>query len=91
MIAVYKDMFPSLGGYLTKKNQIHLPRLELFLQEVARREPLYFQQRSIEENEQEYSIADQYKRHYYHVSTVSLGLFLCYFGFFFVFSFCSVC
>jgi 5'-3' exonuclease len=77
MMAVYKEMFPLLGGYLTKKNQIHLPRLELFLQEIARREPLYFQQRSIEENEQEYANQDQYKRFYYHVTFVVL--FLCLF------------
>jgi 5'-3' exoribonuclease 1 len=51
MMNVYKDIVPSLGGYLTDKNQIHLQRVELFVQEVARREPLYFMQRAIDEKD----------------------------------------
>ena len=35
---VYRDMLPDLGGYITKKADIHLPRLELFIQEISRRE-----------------------------------------------------
>lgn len=32
MMNVYRDMLPDLGGYLTDKANIHLPRLELFIQ-----------------------------------------------------------
>lgn len=63
---IYKQLFPTMGGYLTNKHQIHLPRLELFLQEIARREPLYFQQRSMDENEKQYA-TPEYKDHYYKV------------------------
>lgn len=49
MLHVYRDMLPRLGGYLTDKAKIHLCRLELFLREIARREPLYFQYRAKEE------------------------------------------
>jgi 5'-3' exonuclease len=62
---VYKQVFPKMGGYLTNKNMIHLPRLEMFIQELARREPLYFQQRAIEDDEREF--ASEYKSHYYKV------------------------
>ena len=49
MMNVYRDLIPALGGYLTQKASIHLPRTELFLQEIGRREPLYFQQRATDE------------------------------------------
>ena len=49
MMNVYRDLLPALGGYLTQKASIHLPRTELFLQEIGRREPLYFQQRATDE------------------------------------------
>jgi 5'-3' exonuclease len=66
MMNIYRDILPKLGGYLTDKAKIHLPRVELFIQEIARREPLYFQQRSIDEKEKEYA-GDGYKDHYYKV------------------------
>lgn len=71
---IYKQLFPKLGGYLTNKHQIHLPRLEVFLQEIARREPLYFQQRGVDEDEMEYTKKD-YAKHYYNVR---LRLFWCH-------------
>lgn len=49
MLHVYRDMLPKFGGYMTDKAKIHLCRLELFLREIARREPLYFQYRAKEE------------------------------------------
>lgn len=64
MMNIYHELFPKFGGYLTNKNKIHLPRLELFIQEIARREPLYFSQRSIDEEVPEYSTND-YKEYYY--------------------------
>ena len=66
MMNVYRDMLPKMGGYLTHKEAMHLPRLELFMQEVARREPLYFQQRSAEEKDPMYA-HETYKEHYYSV------------------------
>eukprot|EP01036_Dinobryon_divergens_P031378 gene31378-40766_t len=66
MMTIYRDMLPQLGGYLTDKESIHLPRVELFLQEIARREPLYFQQRAIEEQDDAYA-SDDYRKHYYKV------------------------
>jgi len=45
---------------------MHVPRVELFLQEIGRREPLYFQQRATDEKDAAY--ADEgYARHYYKV------------------------
>ena len=51
MMNIYKEMLPSLGGYLTDKDKMQLYRVELFIQEVARREPLYFQQRAIDDKD----------------------------------------
>lgn len=64
MMNVYRDMLPDLGGYLTDKAKIHLPRVELFMQEIGRREPLYFQQRATDEKDFQYA-DDGYKDHYY--------------------------
>jgi 5'-3' exoribonuclease 1 len=64
MMNIYRDLMPRLGGYLTDKTQVHLLRVEAFLQEVSRREPLYFQQRAIEEKDPVYA-SDRYKQHYY--------------------------
>lgn len=61
---VYRDIMPALGGYLTDKDAIHLPRVELFLQEIGRREPLYFQQRATDEKDPGYA-DDTYPKHYY--------------------------
>ena len=66
MMNIYRDIMPKLGGYLTNKDQLHLPRIELFLQEIARREPLYFQQRAIDEKDELYA-GDDYRAHYYKV------------------------
>lgn len=64
MMNVYRDIMPSLGGYLTDKSKIHMPRVELFIQEIGRREPLYFQQRATDEKEPKYA-EDSYKEFYY--------------------------
>ena len=64
MMNVYRDLMPTLGGYLTDKSSMHLPRIELFLQEISRREPLYFQQRATDEKEPLFA-DDGYKSHYY--------------------------
>lgn len=48
MMNAYKDMLPDLGGYLTDKTKIHLPRLELFFAELAKYEPHYFERRAAE-------------------------------------------
>jgi 5'-3' exonuclease len=49
MMNAYRDLLPSLGGFLTDKTRVHLPRLELFMREVARYEPHYFERRAREE------------------------------------------
>lgn len=64
MMNVYRDIMPTLGGYLTNKSKLHLPRVELFIQEIGRREPLYFQQRAADEKEPQYG-EDGYKDFYY--------------------------
>ena len=66
MMNVYRDMLPDLGGYITNKSCIHLPRLEMFIQEISRREPLYFQQRAIDDRDKNYA-SDGYRKHYYEV------------------------
>jgi 5'-3' exonuclease len=76
MMNIYRDLLPSLGGYLTDKNRIHRARLELFVQELARREPLYFEHRAIEDQTSEYA-GPQYRDFYYevffmHANAVSL-------------------
>ena len=43
---------------------MHLPRVELFIQEIGRREPLYFQQRATDEKEPRYA-DDGYRNFYY--------------------------
>eukprot|EP01035_Chromulina_nebulosa_P020498 gene20498-26592_t len=72
MMNIYKDLIPKLGGYLTDKNSIHLPRLELFIQEVARREPLYFQQRAIDDKEP--GFADEGYREFYYKSKFGIDV-----------------
>ena len=64
MMNVYRDIMPTLGGYLTDKSKMHLPRVELFIQEIGRREPLYFQQRATDEKEPRYA-EDGYRNFYY--------------------------
>jgi hypothetical protein len=80
MMTTYRDLLPRLGGYLSHKYSLHLPRMELFLQELARRETLYFEQRGADEQEPLYA-GPGYRDHYYKVrhqvcsvGTVCLGL-----------------
>ena len=53
------------------QGNIHLSRVELFLQEIGRREPLYFQQRAIDEKDSEYA-DNNYAEHYYKVQDETL-------------------
>ena len=64
MMNIYRDLLPKMGGYLTNKADIHLNRVEVFIQEIGRREPLYFQQRAIDEKDEAYA-GDLYKANYY--------------------------
>jgi hypothetical protein len=66
MMTTYRDLLPRLGGYLSHKHSLHLPRVELFLQELARRETLYFEQRGADEQEPLYA-GPGYRDHYYKV------------------------
>ncbi|CAN0150154.1 unnamed protein product [Ectocarpus sp. 13 AM-2016] len=51
MMNMYKLLLPKMGGYLTKKDQIHHGRLEMFMHEVSRREAMYFRRRGVEESD----------------------------------------
>lgn len=66
MMAVYRDMLPMLGGYLTDKSRIHLCRLELYMREISKREPLYFQFRAKEEKNLAWA-SPSYKDYYYKI------------------------
>ena len=46
MLDVYQKLLPIMGGYLTDKAKIHLARLELFIQAISDREPLFFEQKA---------------------------------------------
>ena len=61
----YKEMLPNLGGYLTDKTRIHLPRLELYFRELARYETPYFQRRGLEEENPTMGALDTYADEYY--------------------------
>ena len=67
MMNIYKETIPQLGGYLINDTDLHLNRIEIYLQEIARREPLYFQQRAIDDKEPGYA-TDDYKDFYYKVT-----------------------
>lgn len=64
MMSTYQDMFPVLGGHLVDKESLHLPRIELFMQELSRRETLYFEQRAVDDKEPRFKGAG-YKDFYY--------------------------
>jgi hypothetical protein len=67
IVPINDDIFIYLFIYyllLIILGDIHLPRVELFLQEIGRREPLYFQQRAIDEKDSKYG-DDDYAEHYY--------------------------
>ena len=62
---VHSNMNPP-SYWMHAQGNIHLSRVELFLQEIGRREPLYFQQRAIDEKDSEYA-DNNYAEHYYKV------------------------
>ncbi len=70
LLYTYALQLPKMRGYLTNKEKIHLPRVELFVQELCRREVLYFQQRAVDERIQEYADGN-YKEYYYQVKFYS--------------------
>ena len=46
MLRVYTDILPSLGGYLTDKDQLHFGRFEAFVRQLARNEAAYFEMKA---------------------------------------------
>ena len=64
MLNNYKDLLPVMGGYMTDKGRIHLPRLELFFLELSRYEPAYFKHRAQEEQNPAMG-GEDYKDQYY--------------------------
>lgn len=45
MMTIYKQMLPSLGGYLTKGAQVDLARVEKFIRKIGSFEDVIFQKR----------------------------------------------
>jgi hypothetical protein len=45
MMSVYKEMLPSLGGYLTRGAQVDLAKVEKFIQRIGSFEDVIFQKR----------------------------------------------
>lgn len=45
MMSVYKQMLPSLGGYLTRGAQVDLAKVEQFIQRIGSYEDAIFQKR----------------------------------------------
>ncbi|KAJ1461024.1 XRN 5'-3' exonuclease N-terminus-domain-containing protein [Pelagophyceae sp. CCMP2097] len=65
MMMTYRELLPKMGGYLTNKDDIHLPRLELLLRSLSVYEPHYFKRRGASEGDAEYGKDDSYAAHYY--------------------------
>jgi len=64
MMGAYKRLLPKMGGYLTDKSRIHFGRFELFMNDIARQEPLYFYRRGAAEKAVEYQ-SRSYPETYY--------------------------
>jgi len=62
---IYRDLLPRLGGFVTDKARVHLPRFELVAAALARFEPDYFDKRGAIENVPEYRDPTAYRAHYY--------------------------
>jgi 5'-3' exoribonuclease 2 len=45
MMSVYKEMLPSLGGYLTRGAHVDLAKVEKFIQRIGSFEDAIFQKR----------------------------------------------
>lgn len=64
-LSVYRDLLPHLGGFLTDKHQIHLPRFEVVARALATFERQYFDKRGAAEQVPEYRDENLYRKHYY--------------------------
>jgi len=64
MMAAYRELLPTAGGYLTDKERIHLPRLELMLRALAGYERTYWARRGAAEGDAAYG-SDAYADRYY--------------------------
>ena len=69
MMDIYRDIMPTMRGYLTNACDFHLPRVELYILEISRRKALYFQRRSINDKEPEYA-TERYKEFYNKVCVI---------------------
>lgn len=65
LINTYRSMLPLLGGSITFQDAVHLPRLEWFIRELARLEPVRLQE--TETFAQSTAHLDNYKQKYYQV------------------------
>ena len=66
MMASYRELLPVMKGYVTDKEKLHLPRLELLLRSLAAYEPTYFARRGALEKVPEYEDPKLYADHYYY-------------------------
>ena len=66
MMASYRELLPKMRGFVTDKEKIHLPRLELLVRSLAAYEPTYFARRGALEKVPEYEDAKTYADHYYY-------------------------
>ena len=66
MMASYRELLPVMQGYVTDKEKLHLPRLELLLRSLAAYEPTYFARRGALEKVPEYEDPKLYADHYYY-------------------------
>jgi len=67
MMSAYRDLLPAMGGHVTQKERIHLPRLEMVARSLAAYEAMYFERRGGLEGVPEYQDAETYADHYYKV------------------------
>jgi 5'-3' exonuclease len=65
MMSCYKELRPTLGGFVSRKEQIHAPRLELIMRSLAAFEAQHFERRGLAEGNLSYQNAEEYKDAYY--------------------------
>lgn len=64
MMSTYKELRPALGGFVSRKEAIHLPRLELVFRSLAAFEPQYFARRGLQEQNEAYQSRDYADAYY---------------------------
>jgi len=69
MMRTYTDMLPGLGGFITDKSQVHMPRFEAFMRTLSSNEAYLVSKKQLRDAEDRQKVADaspgEYKRRYY--------------------------